>query len=149
MNVRISQSAFPNHTDTPSGLEQHEFVATIPLFVGTKLGLPELAARRGIRCQAAAFVPMPEAAADLDNSSPARKHDIGTAGKRPVVESKPEASPVQRSSQSHFGLRVYRSYARHHCRSGRTIYNVGHVFPWMKSTYLVRPIPMRITFFEA
>lgn len=139
LDVLLAKRAFPDYRHAPTRVAQEGFVPAISIDVRSELGFPELGARRGRCSELAAFMPMPEAAPDLDDRPPPRENDVGTAGKRAVVESETEAFCMERAAQPQLGLRVCRPNARHHPRPRGTVYDIDHVFPWMNPRHLVMP----------
>ena len=122
----LSERAFPDDCDPPADFEQIESIPSITLDIGVELCQPELLSRgRGIGVGTVG-VPMPEAAMHEAHGSEAPEHEVGGAGKPPVVQAVSEAASVNSPSKEEFGLRIPASDPGHHARSGRSIHYVRH-----------------------
>jgi hypothetical protein len=89
--MKLSQGAFPNHSDAPSGVLQRSALATVADDVSLEFSRPELDPALWAVAQHATGVTVPEAAVYEDNGLVSRQHQIGTARKIPRMQ--PVAEP--------------------------------------------------------
>lgn len=79
-SIRISKSAFPDDEDTPAGPHELGNVARITDSIAVELGVPELGVGSRSFHALGTVVPVPEAPMNEDDSSSARKHQVGPSG---------------------------------------------------------------------
>lgn len=85
----LVEAALPYHEKSPSVPEKGRSNGIILRAVGRNLTGPEFLPR--FRDRGAAFMPVPEAAMDLNDRAPAREHDVRFAGE--VAGMEPKAPP--------------------------------------------------------
>lgn len=87
---------------------------------------PEISARFGHNEVSAAFMPMPEAAVNEDDSFVFGKNNIGLSWKCFIVQLVTETFGVQEPSHEHFGLGILALDAAHVVAAGLRIVHIGH-----------------------
>lgn len=122
----IASFAFPNHEHTPTQCTQRFCLSQVSLYIAVELNAPEELVCRGIGCQVAARVSMPEAAVHEDGRSVHGQHNIGLSGQPLVMQTKTQANSMQVPPHAHFRHRIRRTDPRHHSGAGHGINNVSH-----------------------
>ena len=142
----LAQRTFPDDRDSPASLKQVVSVSLVSFRVGMKLGLPELrASSRGCRIRATS-VPMPETAVNEAYCSELTKHEIGSAGEFPVMQTVSQATGMKGPTESKFRPRVPAADSSHHARTGSLVHYVRHrrfcqVFRGYNQKRLSRKVP--------
>ena len=122
----LTQRTFPDNRDSPASLKQVVSVSSVPFRVGMELGLPELrASSRGCRVRATG-VPVPETAVNEAYCSELTKHEIGSAGEFPVMQTVSQATDMKGSAESKFRPRIPAADSSHHARTGSLVHYVRH-----------------------
>ncbi len=122
----LAQGALPDDRNSPACLEELALSASVPFHVGIELGLPELRAGARRSSVRAAGMAVPEAAVNEAHRSESPKHQVGSAGEFPVVQTVPETERMDGPSEYELGNSVPASDPRHHARTGRPIDNIRH-----------------------
>lgn len=142
----LAQRTFPDNRDSPASLKQVVSVSSVPFRVGMELGLPELrASSRGCRVRATG-VPVPETAVDEAYCSELTKHEIGSAGEFPVMQTVSQATGMKSPAESKFRPRIPAADSSHHARTDSLVHYVRHrrscqVFGGYNQERLSRKVP--------
>ena len=142
----LAQRTFPDDCYSPASLKQVVSVSSVPFRVGVEFGLPELrAGSRGCRVRATG-VPMPETAVNEAYRSELTKHEIGSAGEFPVMQTVSQATGMKGLAESKFRPRVPTADSSHHTRTGSLVHYVRHcqscqVFRGYNQERLLREVP--------
>jgi len=97
----VSQLAFPDHQDAPTGSFQPATIRLIPFLVSIELGAPVRHAACRHRSTVSAAVTVPEAPVNEDDLTATGKHEIRGARKRTDVESVSIAERVDQTPHDH------------------------------------------------
>jgi len=121
----IGVLVLPNVNRLPSELAQEFVVAAISRNVGIEFRHPPVVVRPR-RCSVN-WAPVPEASVDEDGRVRPDKHEVRSTRKIAPMESEAHASPMQRSPESEFWLRVSRPLSRHERTYLRRGWNRTHL----------------------
>jgi len=123
--VPAFKHAFPHGAYAPSSFTQQQERLSIVTLVSANLGSPKFRTCTG-PFEKWAVMAMPEAAMYKDDSSVARKDDVGFTGEATGVKTETETGPMKKTPDCNLRLRVCSAYTCHHAATRSAIYNVSH-----------------------
>lgn len=118
-----AKGALPHSCHTPPEIGQAPYAELIVHSIAFDLRFPELGPRAWLAEQRA-VMPMPETTVHEHHGAKAGEHDVRVSGQVLCVQSKAEATTVQKAAHKPFGCSVLPAYSAHHAAAGGTVHYV-------------------------